>query len=312
MNSGKRKTQSTAETAQMTGKDNKTEEAQRASLPTPKADGPTLIDLDGILRRRLPAKVSRFLPRFATGWLEKVVCQDRLNELLEAGWPAEGSEFASRVLDEMGITLEVVEEERVPSGARVVFASNHPLGGLDGIALIKVLGERYGDEKVRFLVNDLLMNVEPLRPVFLPINKYGSQGRAAAAAINAAYASDAQILVFPAGLVSRLGEGGKIADLKWQKAFVAKAIEYGRDIVPVRFEGLNSMRFYRTARVRSRLGLKVNIEQALLPSELCRAEGKRFRIIFGEPIPNERLRADRRSTTEIAASIREMIVNRDL
>lgn len=287
-------------------------ETDHATESVPHTDRPRLINLDGILRRRLPAKVSRFLPRFATGWLEKIVCQDRLNELLEAGWPAEGSEFASRVLDEMGITLETAGTERVPDGSRVVFASNHPLGGLDGIALIKVLGKRYGDGKVRFLVNDLLMNVEPLRPVFLPINKYGSQGRAAAAAINAAYASDAQILVFPAGLVSRLGEGGKIADLKWQKAFVAKAIEYGRDIVPVRFEGLNSMRFYRTARLRSRLGLKVNIEQALLPSELCRAEGKRFRIIFGEPIPNERLRADSRSATEIAAAIRESIVKGDL
>lgn len=290
---------------------------QKAETPQPTPSvgpdtGPTLIDLDGILRRRLPAKISRFLPRFATVWLEKIVCQDRLNELLQAGWPAKGSEFASRVLEEMGITLEVVGEERVPEGARVVFASNHPLGGLDGIALIKVLGRRYGDENVRFLVNDLLMNVEPLRPVFLPINKYGSQGRAAATAINAAYESDAQILVFPAGLVSRLGTGGEIADLKWQKAFVAKAIEYGRDIVPVRFEGHNSMRFYRTARLRSRLRLKLNIEQALLPSELCRAEGKRFRIIFGEPIPNDKLRGDSRTTTEIAAAIRESIVKGDL
>lgn len=98
-----------------------------------------------------------------------------------------------------------------------MFASNHPLGALDGIALISLIGGHYGDSNVRFLVNDLLMNLEPLRNVFLPINKFGAQGRDNARSISAAMASDMQMVQFPAGLVSRLHPGGKIADLEWKK-----------------------------------------------------------------------------------------------
>ena len=189
----------------------------------------------------------------------------------------------------------------------MVFASNHPLGGLDGIALIAVLGQRYGDENIRFLVNDLLMNVEPLGTVFLPINKYGSQARAAAEAINAEYASDRQIVIFPAGLVSRLHPGGEVHDLKWQKAFVQKAIENDRDIIPVRFVALNRKRFYRLAKWRKKLGIKVNIEQATLPAELCASRGKRFRIIIGQPVSVSELRASDRSFPQLAEDLRAAI-----
>lgn len=248
------------------------------------------IDLHRILRERLPKKVSRLVPGFLISGLERIIHQKELNEVLEYSYPAEGSAFCDKMFEYFGLTVETVGEENIPSKGRFIFASNHPLGGLDGVTLIKVLGERYGDDNLNFLVNDMLMNVEPLRPVFLPINKYGSQGRAAAKAIEEAYASDEQILIFPAGLVSRLHDDGKIADLKWQKSFIQKALEHDRDIIPVRFEGLNRPRFYRLARWRKKLGIKVNIEQAFLPAELCAARGKRYRVIFGRPIPVAEIR----------------------
>lgn len=266
--------------------------------------GPLEINLHQILRSRMPRKISRFVPGFMISALERLIHQDELNEMLRMGYPLRGSAFASKLLDYLDIHIEVKGLDRIPDGKRVMFASNHPLGGLDGIALIAVLGKRYGDDGVRFLVNDMLMNVEPLSDVFLPINKYGSQGRSAAVAINDALASDMQILQFPAGLVSRLHDDGSIADLQWQKAFVAKAIEYERDIVPVRFVGQNTMRFYRTARWRKKLGLKVNVEQALLPGELCRARGNSFRIIFGEPISWESLKQRNEQPKRLAAEIR--------
>ena len=158
----------------------------------------------------------------------------------------------------------------------------------------------------------MLMNVGPLRPVFLPVNKYGSQGREAARAIAAAYASDMQILIFPAGLVSRLHPDGSISDLVWQKSFIQKAVEYHRDIIPVRFEGLNRSRFYRTAYWRKRLGLKMNIEQAMLPAELCAARGNDYRVTFGRPV-SWRTLADRiaggASPAALAAEIRATVIS---
>lgn len=263
-----------------------------------------VIDLHDILRRRVGGWKGRIIPGFLISALERLVHQDGLNRLLREAWPAEGSEFARSILRSLGITVETEGLDRLPEGRRLAFASNHPLGGLDGIALIAVLGERYGDDNIRFLVNDMLMNVEPLRKVFLPVNKYGSQARAATKAINDAYASGRHIFQFPAGLVSRLHDDGSISDLEWKKTFAAKALEYGLDIVPVYFEGLNSSRFYKTARLRKKSGLKINLEQALLPAEIFRSKGKRFRIVFGTPLPAAELQARHPAPQELAAEIR--------
>lgn len=268
------------------------------------------IDLHRILRERVGGWKGKLIPGCLISALERMVHQRELNEVLDSVRPAQGTEFARKTYDYFDLTLESRGEENIPDEGRFIFASNHPLGGLDGIGLIKVLGRRYGDDGLRFLVNDMLMNVEPLRPVFLPINKYGSQGREAASAIASAYASDVQMLIFPAGLVSRLQPGGAIEDLTWQKSFVQKAVEYRRDIIPVRFEGRNRMRFYRTARWRKRLGLKVNIEQAMLPAELCASRGKKFRVTFGRPIGWQEISArlsDGETPAQIAASIRSLI-----
>ncbi len=266
------------------------------------------LDIEGILKQRIPPAKERLIPNFLYKVLANLIHQDDLNEILRVTFPSQGSEFSEKVLKHLGIKVELEGAENLPPlSHRVVFASNHPLGGLDGIALIAVLGKHYGDENIRFMVNDLLMNVEPLSNVFLPINKYGSQARAAAEAINAEYASDHQLLIFPAGLVSRLHPDGTVHDLKWQKAFVQKAFEYGRDIVPIRFVALNRKRFYRLAKWRKKLGINVNIEQATLPAELCASRGKHFRIIIGQPISIADLKSSGKSTPTIATQIRDHI-----
>jgi len=267
------------------------------------------IDLDAILRARMSVRKSRMLPRFVTRLLERVICQDELNTILRVAYPDEGSAFALKVLQHLGIEVSVKGEENLQPGSRYVFASNHPLGGLDGITLISVFGRMYGDEHICFLVNDLLMNVRPLRNVFLPINKYGSQGRAAAAAISAAYSSDdKQILIFPAGLVSRKHRGGEIKDLEWKKTFVMKAMQTERQIVPVHFSGLNTARFYNLAGWRKRLRIPVNLEQALLPSELMKARGARYTVTIGKPILQSALRkmVDKDGPVATALSIKRL------
>lgn len=265
------------------------------------------IDLTGIIRSRVGGFRGKLIPGFVLNALERLIHQDELNEVLEKTYPKEGAEFAAGVYEYFNVTLKPVGMENIPSGGRFIFASNHPLGGLDGIGLIALLGKKYGDEGIRFLVNDMLMNVEPLRPVFLPVNKYGSQGRGAARAINDAYASDRQIMIFPAGLCSRLGDNGEVRDLKWNKSFIAKAVEYKRDIIPVHFIGENSQRFYKTARRRKKLGLRINIEQALLPSELCNARGKDFTVVFGKPIPWQSLIFAGKPQAAIAEDIKDTV-----
>lgn len=268
---------------------------------------PLKIDLQAIIKSRLPRNKSKFIPTFLIRMLEKLVCQEDLNGILSRTFPHEGVAFADAVLKDLNITVDVAGIENIPSTGRFIFASNHPLGGLDGIALIKVIGGMYGDENFRFLVNDMLMNVRPLRNVFLPINKYGAQGRSAAVQINQEYESDKQMIIFPAGLVSRKQKGGEIKDLQWQKAFIAKAIEYQRDIIPVFFEGLNSPFFYNFAKWRKCSGLKFNIEQVLLPSEVCKSRGKHFRIHIGRPISWQSLKQSDRTPIQLADDIKATV-----
>lgn len=264
------------------------------------------LDIRDILNKRIPQKKRHWIPPFLISGVEKLIHQKELNEILRATLPSEGSEFSRRVLNYLDISLEVKGLDNLKNGARYMFASNHPLGGLDGMALISVLGEKYGDQGIRFLVNDMLMNVDPLKGIFLPINKFGRQGRNNTQKINEEMASDKQMFQFPAGLCSRLHDNGEIADLEWQKSFVAKAIEYKRDIVPVYFEGENSKKFYKTARWRKKLGINFNIEQILLPSELCKAKGSHYKIIFGPPVSWESLKESGKSNKELASELRSL------
>lgn len=263
---------------------------------------PMRIDVDKVLRTRLPRHY-RYIPRFAVRWLERTICQDQLNAILLKMAGKNSVDAASAALTEMGITIDEKGLEQLPQG-RYMFVSNHPLGGLDGLALISLIGNRY-ERHIKFLVNDLLMAVEPLRGVFLPVNKYGSQSRAAASQIEEALQSDNQFITFPAGLCSRMQPDGTIADLPWQKAAVNHAVNYQRDIVPIYFDACNSKFFYRFAKWRKKLGIKFNIELIFLPKEMIKQCGSTLHVIIGEPIPWTSL--DARAPKKEAARLRDIV-----
>lgn len=267
------------------------------------SDQPMRIDVDKVLRERL-SKRYRYIPRFAVRWLERTICQDRLNAILVKMAEKDNSvDAATAALDEMGITVEATGLERLPQG-RFMFVSNHPLGGLDGLALISLLGNHY-NRQIKFIVNDLLWAVEPLRGVFLPVNKYGRQSRTAAADIETALESDNQFITFPAGLCSRMQPDGTIADLTWQKAAVVQAANYHRDIVPIFFDARNSKFFYRFAKWRKKLGIKFNIELIFLPKEMIKQSGSTLRVTIGEPIPWSSL--DAAHPKQEAAHLRDIV-----
>jgi len=265
---------------------------------------PMKIDVDQVLRTRL-SRHYRYIPRFVVRWLERTICQDKLNTILAKMADKNSVDAATVALDEMDITVTSSGMDRLPAG-RYMFVSNHPLGGLDGLALISLLGNRY-DHKIKFLVNDLLMAVEPLRDVFLPVNKYGSQSRDAASLIEDALKSDNQFITFPAGLCSRMQPDGTIADLPWHKAAVVHAVGYQRDIVPIYFDAQNSQFFYRFAKWRKRLGIKFNIELIFLPKEMIKKCGSTLRVIVGQPIPWASL--DVSHPKQEAARLRQTVIN---
>jgi len=244
------------------------------------------IDVHEILHTKAP-QTAKKMPSFLIKTMSKLVHQEEINQILKDNEDATGVDFMNRMVDFFNFKIGAIGENNLPDfDKKCIFASNHPLGGADGICLTSFLGNRY-NQHIKFIVNDLLYFIQPLKSIFVPINKHGDQGRTAVKMLNEAFASENQIVTFPAGLCSRKIKG-RIYDLEWKKMLVVKAVEYQRDIIPVYFEAKNSNFFYSIANFRQRLKIKFNIEMLFLPHELFkmkRAKNLIFTIHFGKPIP---------------------------
>jgi len=239
------------------------------------------IDVEKVIADKSP-RLLKALPRFIIRYLKHIIHEDELNGLLTQHGQKQGVEFIDAVLRTMDVTYQVDGIENISPDGRYLFASNHPLGGLDGIILIHLLGQKYPD--VKFPVNDLLMHLTQLHSVFIAVNKHGAQTSQNAQLLEDAYSSSSQILYFPAGLCSRK-QKGKIEDLEWKKSFITKAIKHQRDIVPVFFSGRNSNFFYNLAKLRAFLGIKANIEMLYLVDEMFKQKGKNITVKIGKPLP---------------------------
>ncbi len=238
------------------------------------------IDIDKVLQEKSP-KLKYWIPKFIVSWFKNFIHQDEMNKVLREGKDLNGVDFAQFVIDEMGAKITYVGLENIPKTGGCIVASNHPLGGLDGMALMVGVSKVRDDFK--FLANDILMHIEPLRDHFIAVNKLSKNSKNNLSLISNEYKSNKAILVFPAGLCSRKTDG-KIMDLPWQKSVISKSIEHQLPIVPTFIDGENSKMFYNVANFRKFLSLKFNIEMLLLPNELYKQKGKAITVYFGKPI----------------------------
>ncbi len=265
-----------------------------------------LIDIDKVLRDKMPKKHHR-VPRFLVNYLKRIAHQDDLNRFLTNGAKGKyGVDFLEATLAELDWEVNVQGRENLPEDGLCTFVSNHPLGGADGVTLGYVLGKHY-DGRVKYLVNDILMNLAGLAPLCIPINKTGKQSRDFPRMVEAGFKSDDHLIMFPAGLCSRK-INGKIQDLDWKKTFITKSVEAKRDVVPVYFEGRNSNFFYNLANFCKAIGLKVNIAMLFLVDEMYKNKHNTFTITFGKPIPWQTF-DDSKNATEWAQWVRDVVYN---
>jgi len=239
------------------------------------------IDVKEVFHKKNP-KVARLIPGFIYRYLKKIIHEDEMNKILPKISHLQGLEFIRAGLRHFNINIKTYGKENIPREGRYIFVANHPLGGLDGLAFGKEVGDIHPN--VQFIVNDILLNLENLKPIFVPVNKHGKQSSDYVKKIEETYRSDAQILNFPAGLCSRKIKG-KIVDLEWHKSFINKAKAHQRDIIPVHISGKNSNFFYNFAKLREFVGIKTNIEMFFLPNEMFKQQDKNIVITFGKPIP---------------------------
>ena len=270
-------------------------------MPNP----PTLkIDAEALIRSKNPT-LANWLPRFVLRYIKRILHQEYINDFLARHGDKRSFAFVDAVIKAFGVTVSYEGLENLPVSGGCIVVSNHPIGGLDGMALLQVIGEKRRD--VRFMVNDLLMNIRNLEDLFIGVNKHGKNQGQTFAEIDSVFAGSGVMAIFPAGLVSRKNHG-LIRDLTWKKTFVAKAKQYERPIVPVHISGRNSDFFYNLARLRSRLGIRANIEMFYLMDEMYHQLGKNIHLKFGRPIQPGSL-SPRHSDHTWAQKIKEHIYN---
>ena len=238
------------------------------------------IDIGAVIREKAP-RAARWIPRPVVTWLRRTIHEREINHILANYWTLPPQEFIRAAFREWQVSYSIEGLDRLDPKGRYLFVSNHPFGGMDGMMLADKLIEHFGDARV--VVNDLLMHLEPLRPLWIPVNKHGSQNAAYARKFDEEFFGERPILTFPAGLCSRT-VNGRVTDPEWKISFLKKAYASQRKIVPVFVEGRLSNFFYRVYHLRKALGMKFNIEMLWLPDEMFSQKGRHFRIVVGDPI----------------------------
>lgn len=239
------------------------------------------IDIEEILNNRMPSTLKR-LGKLQTPFInlvKKLLHANDINYILEKYNDLTDFDFIEALFSELNFNYELSEKDRlrIPYQGRLVIVSNHPLGGLDGLAILKAISQVRKDVKI--VANDILMNLENLKDLFLPYDVYSVKAqRNNIKLINEAFENEEAIAFFPAAQVSRLRFQG-IKDRKWQKGAVRFAVKHNAPVLPLFVKGRNSILFYLVSILNSRFGM------FMLPHELFRQRDKSIKILTGNPIP---------------------------
>lgn len=235
------------------------------------------INVRSIISGRSP-RLYKWIPGFIIRYLERIIHQEEINDFIKTH-KSKNQQFCSDVVKYFNITYEVKGLENIPKEGKCVLAMNHPLGGMDALILVDALKDHRTD--IKFIVNDILLNLEPLKEIFVGVNKHGKTKGSSLKQVNELFASEQLICIFPAGLVSRRVKG-KVQDLEWKKTFVKQSKLNDQRVVPIHINGRLSNFFYRLANFRKFIGLKANIEMLYLSDELFKQKNQHIVFTVGE------------------------------
>lgn len=224
-------------------------------------------------------------------WAMHAVAMDKVNDLHRHNCGTPGVPFTAGLLKELDITLKIDGEEildRFPEGAFVT-VSNHPFGALDGISLIKIVGEHRPDFKV--MVNMVLNHISAMRPNFIAVDALASDDPKKKA-VSMRGIREALMHVrrghplgfFPAGAVSKINNRGRLEDREWQPVIIRLIQQLGVPVIPIFFHGSNSWWFNLLGRINWKL------RTVRLPAEVFLKRHKTIHVSIGEPVSTEEIK----------------------
>lgn len=211
--------------------------------------------------------------------LRKLTHEQEINRFLDIHQGIVNFDFIDRIFEYFNFSYNASSQskERIPASGRVVIIANHPIGSLDGLALLRLISEVRRDVKI--VANDMLMAFEPLHSLLLPLdNMKGGGHRRSYKRILEALNKDEAVIIFPAGEVSRAGPQG-VRDGKWHSGFLSFARKTQSPILPIFIEAKNSLLFYSASMLLKPLGT------ALLAHEMFNKRSAEIKFKIGDPIP---------------------------
>jgi len=218
------------------------------------------------------------------GWLlMKLLRISTINKIYNKHKHLKDLAFFTALLEDLEIKFEIPEDDlkRIPKNGAFITVSNHPLGGIDGVLLLKLLIEKRPDYKI--IANFLLHRIEPMKPFVMPVNPFDDKKdkQSSIAGIKSAlqHLKDGFPLgVFPAGEVSTYKDGKLIVDKPWEEGAVKLIQKAKVPVIPIYFHAKNSPLFYALSKLHGKL------RTAKLPSELLSQKGRVIKVRIGKPI----------------------------
>jgi putative hemolysin len=267
-------------------------------------DQAKVIDIEKVIRNS-ESKFVKSLPLFVIRFIKRVVHQDEMNDCIYQNRNKTGVPFVNDVLKFWNVKVIIKGGENVPAAGRFVFVANHPVGAMDALSFLSTIYSFFPD--VISPSNQLLTYIPNLKPLMIGVNVFGTNTKDTVGKLNELFESDSQIMIFPAGTVSRRSRG-VISDITWQKTFVTKAVQFKRDIIPVHISGRNSNLFYFVANMRKLLKIKMAVEIILLPRDMMRQRNSNVTLTIGKTIPFRSLSKEF-SHNEWAQKIKSVVYN---
>lgn len=239
------------------------------------------IDLDKIINKHYPAffKKSLLKQKFYKSLISKLIHLRELNIFLSKHGDSEGIDFIDNLFEYLNFSFNISNKDikKIPAEGKLICVANHPIGSLDGLALLKLVSEIREDVKI--IANDILYEVENLRELFLPFNlETGRIQRENIKKIDASLGKEEAVIIFPAAEVSRL-KFYHITDTKWHKGAVHFAKKNNAPILPIHISAKNSLLFYAVSSIHK------YFSRFFLVHELFNKKNKTISIKIGNPIP---------------------------
>lgn len=260
------------------------------------------IDIEKVIKSK-NEKLYKWLPQFLVNYIKRIVHEEDINNILEENKDLFDVDFCNEIVKRFNLKIVVNGIENIPTEGPIILAANHSLGGMDAMAVVSGLSKRRKD--IRFIVNDILLNMNNLKGLFVGVNKHGKSTKDSFNNINELFASDKAVFIFPAGLVSRRKKG-VIKDLEWKRTFILKAKELQTSIIPIHIDGGLSNFFYNLSNTREKLGIKSNIEMLYLANEQFKIRNKTITLTIGKPIHPKEFDSSK-NNFELAQWVKEQV-----